>query len=442
MSKKRSLEDEKGNVSDSDEPPAKKAKMSNKKDKDPEKDEESKAECKSECGRSVNPGVTRSGKPFDTCCRDCAVSTRPADYRPHTEVCNQRFIDQERKKFNDSGNKDDPLSKLQNEIAILIKVNKMELVSAGTCDWTVTNVIKQKPTSVEYISLLKNIINDCFESSLGAQANVKNTEILPAIVSYCFDMRLPIMLESVLKSPHKRDEDMRNSLNDEDCNVLKTVSVKFNIGGNDNGDDKDSENENSNKKNKESGDEKTDEKNEFFKFANNFLYETSIDGLIHICDIRKDIETSKEECKAEKKKKIYYNYSTFDEIMCCGEDQEENVAKIEKKIKNFMINDDPNSKLYAFWTLSFEHTIDEMQEEFEGLLDEDDDDEDNNNGGNNDNDDEEEEDEDVTEAEKEKKKRFKDRDRYWLEFEHNAWVVLDSPKYDSLLVFYGWSMEG
>jgi hypothetical protein len=40
--------------------------------------------CKSGCGRSPAPGTTRSGRPFDTCCRGCAQG------QPHTEECDER----------------------------------------------------------------------------------------------------------------------------------------------------------------------------------------------------------------------------------------------------------------------------------------------------------------------------------------------------------------
>ena len=48
--------------------------------------------CKYCFTRSVNPGRTWSNKPYDTCCRNCAVSkqTNP-NKRPHSDVCNQRF---------------------------------------------------------------------------------------------------------------------------------------------------------------------------------------------------------------------------------------------------------------------------------------------------------------------------------------------------------------
>jgi len=41
--------------------------------------------CKGGCGRSVAPGVTRSGKPFDTCCKGCATGT------DHTPECSTRM---------------------------------------------------------------------------------------------------------------------------------------------------------------------------------------------------------------------------------------------------------------------------------------------------------------------------------------------------------------
>mmetsp|Transcript_49699 Transcript_49699/g.118425 ORF Transcript_49699/g.118425 Transcript_49699/m.118425 type:complete len:640 (+) Transcript_49699:95-2014(+) len=40
--------------------------------------------CKQGCGRSVAPGTTRSGKPFDTCCRNCATG------EGHSAECDAR----------------------------------------------------------------------------------------------------------------------------------------------------------------------------------------------------------------------------------------------------------------------------------------------------------------------------------------------------------------
>lgn len=44
--------------------------------------------CKAGCGRTVAPGTTRSGKPFDTCCRGCATG------QPHTSECDVRASDE------------------------------------------------------------------------------------------------------------------------------------------------------------------------------------------------------------------------------------------------------------------------------------------------------------------------------------------------------------
>ena len=42
--------------------------------------------CKMNCGYSTAPGLTRNGNPYDTCCRDCAVSSGDN----HHISCHQR----------------------------------------------------------------------------------------------------------------------------------------------------------------------------------------------------------------------------------------------------------------------------------------------------------------------------------------------------------------
>jgi hypothetical protein len=47
--------------------------------------------CKQGCMHSVAPGTTRSGTPFDTCCRPCAVNQCSLQLEEHTLECQQRY---------------------------------------------------------------------------------------------------------------------------------------------------------------------------------------------------------------------------------------------------------------------------------------------------------------------------------------------------------------
>ena len=45
--------------------------------------------CKFGCGRGIAPGLTRSGNPFDTCCRGCAMGR---GHGRHDEACERRYL--------------------------------------------------------------------------------------------------------------------------------------------------------------------------------------------------------------------------------------------------------------------------------------------------------------------------------------------------------------
>eukprot|EP01084_Bolivina_argentea_P041244 76103_1 len=67
--------------------------------------------CKFNCGRSVAPGATRNNNPYDTCCRECAVSKGTAaahDYR-----CDTRNV-----QISNNGDND------ENDVDIAINDNK------------------------------------------------------------------------------------------------------------------------------------------------------------------------------------------------------------------------------------------------------------------------------------------------------------------------------
>jgi len=63
---------------DEAEPPAKKQRVDG---------EQNTTFCKFSCGHSIAPGLSKRGNPFDTCCRDCAVSGTSAS---HDSACMAR----------------------------------------------------------------------------------------------------------------------------------------------------------------------------------------------------------------------------------------------------------------------------------------------------------------------------------------------------------------
>ena len=81
--------------SNDDAPPKKKAKLN----KPQEQEQKEKtptysmkdARCKVCCKRTVAPGVTQHGNPYDTCCRACAVGKGKGLLLDHSETCNMRF---------------------------------------------------------------------------------------------------------------------------------------------------------------------------------------------------------------------------------------------------------------------------------------------------------------------------------------------------------------
>ncbi len=80
--------------------------------------------CKKSCGRTISPGKTRRGNPFDICCPPCATSSSNPSSRPHSNECDTRNYQLSQPSMA-NGEGDDPFSKSLKETTFNIQAMKV-----------------------------------------------------------------------------------------------------------------------------------------------------------------------------------------------------------------------------------------------------------------------------------------------------------------------------